>query len=152
MGKLGHMVRNPWWLIPATVCLATAGCFWETPDSSFDTASEAIDAGMVNSGWIPGWLPRDAVALREVHNIDTNASELSFEIPNARAIELPNDCKPIAYAQTVQANIQRRWWPSEEALRTQYAFFKCDADAARYVFVGLRNDGKRVVHWRTYDR
>ena len=107
---------------------------------------------MVHKGWIPAWLPRNAVELREVHNIDTNVSELTFEIPNAKAVDLPEDCKPIAYAQTVQAYIQRRWWPSEEALKTQYTFFECDADAAKYVFVGLRNDGKRIVHWRTYDR
>ncbi|MUV15458.1 hypothetical protein [Noviluteimonas gilva] len=146
------MSRNSRWLISAIACLATAGCFWETPDSSFDTASDAIDAGLVYKGWIPGWLPHDAVELREVHNIDTSASELSFEIPGARSLKLPDDCKPIAYAQTVPAIIQRRWWPSEEALRTEYRFFKCDADAAGYVFVGLRNDGKRVVHWRTYGR
>ena len=138
-------------LIVAT-CLLTSGCFWETTDASYSTAKEVIDSGYLEKGWMPRWLPSDAIDLQETHNIDSNASELSFSIPSRDSLTLPENCIPIDLKDTVPAYIQRRWWPNEDELRESYAFYKCPADATEFTFVGIRADGQRVLLWRTYAR
>lgn len=132
------------------LCLSFAGCFRETVDESWSTAAEAIEDGYVDKGWIPAWIPRDATEIRETHNLDSNASALSFSIPGRDVLRLPPRCVPVAYADTVPATLRRRWWPDEQTLREDYTFFRCPADAADYVFVAVDRAGRRVLHWRTY--
>jgi hypothetical protein len=133
-------------------CFLTPGCFWETIDDSYSTAKEVIDSGYLEKGWIPRWLPEDATKIQETHNIDSNMSELSFLIPNRDSLELPASCTPTSYKNVVPAYIKRRWWPSEQELRDSYTFFSCPEDFTGYTFVGIRNDGQRVLHWRVYAR
>ncbi|HEY5803052.1 MAG TPA: hypothetical protein VIT90_05095 [Lysobacter sp.] len=138
-------------LVPL-LCLSVAARAWETLDTSFSTAKEAVDAGMVEKGWIPDWLPQDATGLREVHDVDSNASELSFASPTFSQIHLPSDCRPIAYKDTVPARIGRDWWPAEDVLGRSYTFFRCQADHTEYRFVGISRAEGRALHWRTYTR
>ena len=139
-------------ILVVALCSAIAGCFWETTDASYSTAAEAIDSGVLGKGWIPEWLPQDATDLREVHNIDSNAGELSFLVTAPASVKLPTDCKPIQYPDTVQAYIRRSWWPSEDELRLSYLLFRCPADFTDYKFVAISKAGNRVLHWRTYAR
>lgn len=139
-------------ILVMTLCLAVAGCFWENTDTSYDTAKEAISSGVLVKGWIPEWLPQDATDLREVHNIDSNAGELSFVVPNSESVQIPTDCRSVEYTDTVPAYIRRNWWPSEDELRRSYLFFRCPADFTDYKFVAITKAGNRVLHWRTYAR
>lgn len=107
---------------------------------------------MIEKGWIPSWIPQDATDLREVHNLDSNVSELSFAMPSRSQVHLPSDCRPVAYADTVPARISRDWWPSEDTLERSYVFFQCQADHTGYRFVAIRKSSGHVLHWRTYSR
>ena len=60
--------------------LCLAGCL-ETMESSYATRQEAVEAGQVAKGWIPRWVPASATNLREIHNLDSNASALAFDLP-----------------------------------------------------------------------
>jgi hypothetical protein len=139
-------------LLTVVLGLAASGCFWEVLDAKYDTAGDAIAARAVEAGWIPEWLPADATDIREVHDIDTNASELSFAVGGLSSLRLPDDCRPVAHADTVPAYVRRGWWPDEEELRRSYSFFRCAADATPHTFVGVSHAGNRVLHWRTYAR
>lgn len=132
--------------------ISVTACSWETLDSSYETAKAAIDAGMVEKGWVPAWVPPDATDLREVHNIDSNASELSFAKPTIRELRLPTDCKQVAHADVVPPWIVRDWWPDDDVLARSYTFFRCQADYTAYRFVAISKAGDRVLHWRTYAR
>ncbi|MFC3814937.1 hypothetical protein [Lysobacter sp. GCM10012299] len=138
--------------IVSVVCVWLTACALETLDTHFSTAKEAIDAGMVEKGWIPNWIPQDATDLREVHNLDSNVSELSFAMPSGSQVHLSSDCKPVPYVDTVPARIGRDWWPSEDALDGSYVFFRCQADHTEYRFVAISKSGANVLHWRTYSR
>ena len=129
-----------------------AACAPETLDASFGSTQEAIDAGLVEKGWVPAWIPRDATDLREVHNLDTNVSELSFAKPSTTELSLPADCKPVSFSDTVPARIRREWWPAQESLERSYVFFRCQADHIVNRFVAISKSGQRVLHWRTYER
>ena len=134
------------------LCFSGAGCLGTTIDASYDDATDAIAAGMVEKGWIPVWIPNSAVNLHEVHDLDTSVSELSFEIPDAAKVRLPVDCEPVKYSDTIEARIRRGWWPDEKELRESFSFLGCNADAADYKFVGIRRDGRRILQWRTYGK
>jgi len=133
-------------------CFLAPGCFWDTIDDSYATAQEVVDSGSLDRGWIPRWLPEDASQIQETHNLDLNMSELSFLIPERDSLELPAGCAPASYENVVPAYIKRRWWPSEQELHESYAFFRCPSDTANDTFIGIRNDGQRVLHWRVYAR
>jgi hypothetical protein len=147
LAGMHRLLKN---MLTFAACLAMSGCFLETMDASYATGNEVIRGGYLEKGWIPRWLPSDATDIRETHNIDSNVSELSFLIPGRSSVVLPEDCRPVEYAHTVEAYIRRRWWPSEQELESSYVFFQCKADAADYRFVGITKSGRRVLHWRTY--
>ncbi|HEV7270058.1 hypothetical protein [Pseudoxanthomonas sp.] len=126
------------------------GCVDTVSDATFATAREARDAGYIEKGWIPPWLPDHATDIREAHDLDSNVSMLTFSLPPPTAVPLPDTCHAIGHAQTRPAPLQRPWWPDEEALETSYVFFRCQADATRHRFVGVSVQQARVLHWRTY--
>lgn len=132
--------------------ISVTACAWETLDSSYGTAKAAVDAGMIEKGWIPAWVPQDATDLREVHNVDSNVSELSFAKPTTRPVRLPTDCRQVAHADVFPPWIGRDWWPDDDVLARSYTFFQCQADHTEYRFVAISKAGDRVLHWRTYAR
>lgn len=127
-----------------------AGCLDTLSDVSFNTAQEARNAGHVDKGWIPSWLPDNAADIHEAHDVDSNISMLAFSLPDTRTLVLPDTCHPVEFAQTYPAPLQRPWWPDDESLRSSYAFFRCTADATRYRFVGVSPQQARVLQWRTH--
>ena len=129
--------------------LLLAGCLDTTSDASFATAREAKDAGYVDNGWIPRWLPDAATDIREAHDVDSNVSMLAFSLPDSSSVALPDTCIPIDHQRIFPAALQRSWWPDEKTLQTSYSFFRCSADATRYRFVGVSMQQARVLHWRT---
>lgn len=140
------------WSVLALFALGAllSGCVDTLSEVSFATAREARDAGYVDKGWIPSWLPDSATDIREAHDLDTSVSLLAFSVPDARALVLPDTCRPVEFAQTYPALLRRSWWPDDESLRSSYAFFRCTADATQYRFVGVSLQQTRVLHWRTH--
>lgn len=135
------------------LCIALGGCLLtDNFDASYDSMAGAIAEGAVRKGWIPAWVPRDATDLREVHNLDTSSSALAFDLPEGTRWQLPADCRPINFRDTVPPSPRRRWWPSDATLAKSYAFHECKAEASPdHTFVGLRADGRHGLHWRAYD-
>lgn len=141
------------WLTPMACTLLLAGCLAsDTLDTSFDTLAAAREAGMVERGWIPGWVPEGAIALKEVHDVDNNTSALAFELPPDVKVALPEGCLFAHYAETLPGPFERRWWPRQAVLASRYTFFTCPAPHTGFEFVGMRRDGRHVLHWRTYGR
>lgn len=137
-------------ILLVSLVLCTTGCFWETIDSSYETLADAVAEDQVVKGWVPGWVPPSATDLRVVYNLDSNASALALELPAKTALNLPSNCASITYAESVPVYFERNWWPSEPDLRAEYSFFRCRTDAAQHVFVAVKADGSRALHWRTY--
>ena len=133
------------------LCLMVAGCSLVI-DSAYDTLEEADKAGMIGKGWVPAWVPRDATNLREVHDLDSNTSQLSFFMPPGTGLNLPPHCRPVAHAQTAPAAFNRLWWPGDRVLARSYRFLQCDTEYDKAVFIATNKDGDRVLYWRTYAR
>jgi len=139
------------WLAPMACVLLLTGCLLSNSfDASYDTLTAARQARAVESGWIPDWAPQSAVALREAHNVDNNASMLAFALPGDVTVPLPDGCLPATYAETLPGPFKRDWWPQPEVLAAQYSFFTCPSLHTGFEFVGMRHDGRHMLHWRTY--
>lgn len=133
----------------AALCLLLAGCLNDTIDASYDSMAN-VDA---SKGWVPAWIPKGAVNLREVHDLDSNASALAFDIPQGEIWNLPEDCRSVTFADTVPSHFDRSWWPSESSLSSSYSLYQCKADASpNRTFVGISRNGRHGVHWRAYAR
>lgn len=136
----------------AAVGVPLSGCVGTLLDAHFATTQEARDAGYVDRGWIPTWIPASATDIHESHDVDTGVSMLAFSLPDPRALVLPDTCRPVERAQVLPPPLDRAWWPDEASLRTSYVFFRCSADHTTHRFVGLSAQQARVLHWRTYGK
>ncbi len=133
--------------LKVALCLLLVGCLNNTLDASYDSLADVDMA----KGWVPDWLPEGAANLREVHDINTNASALAFDIPTDEIWQLPKHCRPVTPAETVPSHFDRSWWPSESSLASSYVLYRCNADASPdFTFVGVAKTGRRGVHWRAY--
>lgn len=148
--RVAHVAPTSWLLIILPCLGLLAGCLSDTLDATYGNLAEARADGAIERGWIPDWVPESATALHEVHTLDTNVSALAFDLPGDTRVPLPDGCLPATHAQTLPVRFERSWWPSRKALASQYNFFTCPASSAKFEFVGMRHDGRYMVHWRTY--
>ncbi|WP_350259317.1 hypothetical protein [Stenotrophomonas riyadhensis] len=138
-------------ILPLTVCTALSACGL-VMDSSFDTLQQAIDADMVNKGWIPDWVPHEATNLREVHDLDSNTSALAFTKPRVVLLKLPADCQATASGDSDPVAFDRYWWPGNATLSASYRVFRCAPESGKSVFVAINRTEDHVLFWRTYAR
>lgn len=144
---------SPRWFGLMALAFLLSGCLLsDTLDATYDDVAEARAAQAIEKGWIPEWVPEHATALREVHNLDTSVSALAFDLPADTRVPVPDGCRHATYAQTLPVPIERAWWPRPEVLASRYTFFTCPAPYTGFEFVGMRRDGRHVLHWRTYGR
>lgn len=68
------------------LALASSGC--ERERSRYATLAEARQAGAVERGWIPAWVPQGATELEEAHDPETGRQRLKFRAPAAELAAL----------------------------------------------------------------
>jgi hypothetical protein len=65
--------------VPLLFLALTSACArWDVLERAYASREEVVRDGAIERGWIPPWIPESAREIREVHNIDTNASQLAF--------------------------------------------------------------------------
>ena len=70
--------------------------YMENPKSSFPSIAELEASGLVDAGWLPGYLPRSANQIEERHNIDTNEVWASFRYKVGDVQTVESMCEKIA--------------------------------------------------------
>jgi hypothetical protein len=111
--------------------LALSACGSKT--TSFYPAADAAGVDRaIERGWLPQWLPSDAVTIDERHDLDSNASIVQFD---SEKLDLPKQCKP--HDDPPPPTLSANWWNDDFA---GTATFRC---GDRYVAV----DGEWVRTW-----
>ena len=130
------------------------GCGWlERPEGSFPSMASALSAGAVSSGWVPAWLPSNALTINTIHDIDTNESALVLDLPPGASWQPPSDCRLVPPSAVIPSRFEPSRWPSRGELASSFRFYACPTDIPpTSVFVGILNTGQRVVHWRVTAR
>ena len=125
-------------------CTVLAACS-ETIDATYKSRSEAEYAGAISAGWVPEWLPQDAMQIREAHSAGTKAMMIRFTFPTGREVNTPTTCQQIAAAAAVPPPFDRAWWPKSlpevGATMQKYEYRRC---ANQYVAV-LQSEGVGFV-------
>jgi hypothetical protein len=117
----------------------------ESFERTYKTRTEAEYDGAIAAGWVPSWLPQDAMEIREAHTLDTHAVMVRFSYPKERELKVPHSCSRIASSTAPPAPFERAWWPESvpehEGSVERYAYHKC---AELYVAL-LHSEGEGFV-------
>lgn len=131
-------------IVMTTILLAA--CAGETVESHFDGRALAEEHGAFERGLFPAWLPKASKALKERHNLDTNARMWSAEVPVGVEVELPSHCQAAKLAELPPAPFDPSWWPARElhdaAAAQRFIYFRCGVE-----FVGLAVEGGLLLGW-----
>src|SRR5262245_48827398 len=100
----------------------------DTFERTYRTRTEAEYDGAIAAGWVPSWIPQDAMQIREAHTADSVIVRFSY--PKERELKLPSPCARIAGSTAPAPPFKRAWWPESvpERERTveRYSYHKCD--------------------------
>jgi hypothetical protein len=141
------MVRN---LLLLISMLSIMGCN-EDVEAHYRTYSDLENAGVGPRSWMPHWLPRTAVDIHDLHNLDTNSTLISFSVPEATPALL-RACRPV----TAGRNPGRApWWPTDQAFAT-LQHFECEERTTfgdgrvetRVTGAAIDRRSKRIYFWR----
>jgi hypothetical protein len=126
----------------AGVLLFLVACS-ETFERSYKTRTEAEYDGAIAAGWVPSWLPQDAMQIREAHT--TNGVLVKFSYLKEHELQVPQSCARIAGSTAPPPPFRRAWWPESVpehgGTAERYAYHKC---GEQYVAL-LQSEGEGLV-------
>ena len=70
--------------------------------SKYENLDEARADGAMGRGWIPDWLPENAIDIHEHHDLDTNVRAISFSVDQTEEWPWPIECIPVETATRPQ--------------------------------------------------
>ncbi len=143
------------WAATTAIVLTLTGLWMcaaqERPEISYRSMSEAVQHGAIDSGWIPEWIPASATSIHEIHDLDTNASMMVFEMPAGSTWPLPSHCHPVSVAGIGGMPFSPPWWPEADELAKSYSFHRCaeDPTVGRAQWAARHHLGIRGLFWRS---
>lgn len=127
----------------------------ETKESYYPNYESLSKSGEPGN-WIPAFIPRSAVEIRERHKVDTGAEVLTFYFGEYKDLSLDTFCRKVTVKDVellTSAFLSVTWWPDslfrdrtkKEGL-DQYEFYRCE----RQAFLAVKQVGSRLqaFYWR----
>jgi hypothetical protein len=127
---------------------------WEVPEESYASREEVVRRDAIDRGWIPTWIPESAREIHEVHNIDTNVSQLAFAYGEFDIDHLSPSCAPAAPTNVVfPRHSMAPWWPGElrqpSSKLERFSFFACrEEHGLPHAYVAVDTKDSKVYFWR----
>jgi hypothetical protein len=152
-----RMPHSPPLVLGFVVTLLLLGCSAENVKKYYPTARDALAARTSGTGWVPIWLPQDAVEIHEIHNLDTNESALVAALPS-QEWHPPPDCRPANGGQFLVPKFSPGWLPTP---LNGYTFFSCNGSTPESGPQGgpplihataISPDGATLVFWRNLSK
>lgn len=87
--------------------------------SHYPNYTAAVDAGAVDRGWLPSYVPTSATEIAEAHDIDLNTQRLRFRLPPSEARAMVAAMEPVPLGHLSQREPRPRLptlpgpWPKE---------------------------------------
>ena len=124
------------------------GC-WERPEIAYPDLQAAKDAGAIERGWIPVWIPPTSYDLRETHDLDSNRSMLAFKYSPRDAPRPLDVCAEVHAGQLQDVPFRVSWWPADvpptSVVASQFAFYSCEDGRALLAVSALEGE---AYYWR----
>lgn len=122
----------------------------DTVEDVYPDSETAINAGAIERGWIPTFLPPSAKDIREKHNLDTNEVWMRFSLESGELTSIEKSCHPI-HLEMVALPRKRGgdWWPGAlidgaQPQAGEYVYYRCDDGA----LVAVKTNEQEVYYWR----
>jgi hypothetical protein len=138
----------------AALLMAAACERMETTEDAHPDLQAAINAGVMQKGWIPQFLPPSTRDIRLSSNLDTNEVWLHFSMNSSDRGSIENACRPSQRAEmTFPRRTVARWWPgalteerrSAQRQEASYLFYHCEDGGSIAVEEGWRS----VFYWNS---
>ncbi|MFZ5774658.1 MAG: hypothetical protein ACOY3Z_04165 [Thermodesulfobacteriota bacterium] len=117
---------------------------------------EHLSASGEPGNWIPTFIPRSAIDIRERHKIDTGSELLTFYFEKDADFSLDGFCERVTAKDTIlppSGFLDVTWWPNslfhgvgENGEKGSYEFYRCE----RQAFLAVIQVGSRfqAFYWR----
>ncbi len=132
--------------VASAIALALLACAGETLEVNYDTYAAAAQAGAMETGWLPQWLPKNSTQIFKRYNIDTNARMWAVKVPVGSEVTLPESCVYAAPNTLPAPPFKRTWWPKGEphgmTPGNGFVYFRCGDE-----FVGLAAARGDLIGW-----
>lgn len=127
-------------------------CVLEVFESHFNTMHEAIDAGLVEKGWISPMVPKSAVDIYEAHDIDTGYGLVRFSLSSEDFVNFEREINKVKEKITVYEapKLTKRfsWWPQELRNPTELnKLQKMSYQLYKVIESGNESYGKHMMRW-----
>ena len=103
------MLKTSLWSITGIILASVLVRGWchyaENPKSYFASYNDAEKSGIMKRGWIPTYIPKSSLAIKETHNLDINSVEMSFNFTPGDSDDVEKNCvgaEPIANGKQYQ--------------------------------------------------
>ena len=128
----------------------------ESMDSYYASLSDAVEAGAITRGWVPGFLPESSHAIHEVHNPASPRTWCAFAFSPGDSKRFLQKVREVATLPASVSKIEdpgKAWWPvvlkgdiDLSSIRTQgltlYVAEEPDADSTQRVLLFAMSWGK----------
>lgn len=137
------------------VVLAVGCTQWEVVEATYSSRDQIVRDGAIKRGWIPEWIPGSAAGVREVHDLDTNRSQLFFAYTKFNTGNLEPACHAADRRRIVFPRAAfRSWWPAELTADSvelrRYSLFACPQDREPHAFLAVDATKGRAYFWREW--
>lgn len=120
----------------------------ERQEVLYPDRAAAQQAGAIDRGWVPVWVPKSARAIHEIHDLDTNRSMMSFSFDAGEPLNLGSACTQVQRDALRPVPFAKTWWPNDvpptQSVSHRHVYYACQDGA--YVAVSPR-DGE-AHYWR----
>ncbi len=102
--------------LAVALLLLGLGCVSEQPYRYYSEYHDAVTAGELARGWLPGWLPTSASDIHLQSDLDTSEIWLRCRLSTSVSAELRSQLRPLSEAEVTAAPWSRprsasAWWP-----------------------------------------
>lgn len=129
--------------------------------SYYPTYEAAVQDGAIGRGWVPGFLPRSAQQIREVHNLDTNETWVAFDFVWEDGTLLEAACTSVSVELVILPRERSTeayvpWWPQQllgqvTAASEEFSFYQCremDLGERFQAYLALERARSKAWFWR----
>jgi hypothetical protein len=116
-------------LILGVILLATMGILTacnplsEVQEKQYNDYTSLVEAGEIERGWAPKFLPASATNIHIKYNLENNAILLAFDFDPADAAAMTQACHPVNLAPT--PTLTADWWPQEITSESFAHVYEC---------------------------
>ena len=110
-------------LVFVAVLLSACNPLNETFEKHYDDYQSLVDAGEIQRGWAPEFLPESATDIHLKYDLDENAVLLSFAFDPADAEAMTQSCTPVS--RVFDARLTATWWPNDLPAENAARFYEC---------------------------